>query len=63
MYLFAEFIPDAGHLTLSGEEAHHMLHVLRMKQGDPVFLLDGKGRKASAHLLDVLKKEAILQIK
>lgn len=62
MYLFAEFIPDAGHLTLSGEEAHHMLHVLRMKQGDPVFLLDGKGRKASAHLLDVLKKEAILQI-
>ena len=35
--------PQANQTTLSGEEAHHLLHVLRAKLGDSVELIDGKG--------------------
>ena len=31
-------------LRLEGREAHHALHVLRLKPGDPVTVLDGAGR-------------------
>ena len=30
-------------LTLGGREAHHALHVLRVKRGEPVTILDGAG--------------------
>lgn len=32
-------------LRLAGREAHHALHVLRLKWGDPVTVLDGKGHE------------------
>jgi 16S rRNA (uracil1498-N3)-methyltransferase len=32
-------------LTLAGREAHHALHVLRMRKGDQVTILDGAGRE------------------
>ena len=31
-------------LRLEGREAHHALHVLRLKPGDPVTVLDGAGQ-------------------
>jgi 16S rRNA (uracil1498-N3)-methyltransferase len=34
---------DARELVIEGREAHHALHVLRMKRGDAVAVLDGKG--------------------
>ena len=34
-----------GPLTLAGREAHHALHVLRMRKGDQVTILDGAGRE------------------
>lgn len=30
--------------TLTGREAHHALHVLRLRRGDPLVLLDGQGQ-------------------
>ena len=32
-------------LQLAGREAHHALHVLRLKRGEPVVVLDGMGRE------------------
>jgi 16S rRNA (uracil1498-N3)-methyltransferase len=35
----------AGPMTLAGREAHHALHVLRMRRGDQLTVLDGAGRE------------------
>lgn len=46
------FVPGAEHheVPLSEEEAGHALRVLRLKQGDRVRLVDGKGVRAEAEL-------------
>jgi 16S rRNA (uracil1498-N3)-methyltransferase len=36
---------QAGLLTLAGREAHHALHVLRVRRGEQVAILDGAGRE------------------
>jgi 16S rRNA (uracil1498-N3)-methyltransferase len=36
---------QAGPLTLAGREAHHALHVLRLRAGEQVVILDGAGRE------------------
>ena len=41
---------DAPEIALSSEEAHHLLHVMRAADGQPVALFDGCGREASATL-------------
>jgi 16S rRNA (uracil1498-N3)-methyltransferase len=33
-----------GEITLSGPEAHHALHVVRLRAGDPAEVFDGRGR-------------------
>jgi 16S rRNA (uracil1498-N3)-methyltransferase len=37
----------AGPLTLGGREAHHALHVLRVRRGDEMTILDGTGHAIS----------------
>jgi len=37
-----------GRFTLSGDEAHHLLRVLRVKPGDEIDLFDGAGRQFHA---------------
>lgn len=43
------YLPDAtgqpGTLSLQGSEAHHALNVLRIRTGEQVTVLDGKGRE------------------
>jgi 16S rRNA (uracil1498-N3)-methyltransferase len=39
-------------LTLSGREAHHALHVLRLRRGDTVTVLDGAGRRLRCSVQD-----------
>ncbi|HEY2083971.1 MAG TPA: RsmE family RNA methyltransferase [Verrucomicrobiae bacterium] len=36
---------QTGPLTLAGREAHHALHVLRVRAGEQVIVLDGAGRE------------------
>ena len=43
-YLSPAEIKD-GTLTLAGREAHHALHVLRMRRGNELTVLDGAGRE------------------
>ncbi|MBL7925079.1 MAG: 16S rRNA (uracil(1498)-N(3))-methyltransferase [Bacteroidia bacterium] len=62
MHLF--YTPDlpAEALTLSGEEAHHLVHVLRMQPGMQVRVTNGKGRLATCEITTVSKKDVALQV-
>jgi 16S rRNA (uracil1498-N3)-methyltransferase len=40
---FPDPIPDHGRCLLSAAKAHHLAHVLRLAEGDPVVLFDGRG--------------------
>ena len=40
-------------VVLSGAEAHHALHVLRQKKGDPVELFDGMGMRAAGRIVEI----------
>ena len=44
------FVPELGasRVELADEEAHHLIHVLRLGEGDAVALFDGNGHAASA---------------
>jgi 16S rRNA (uracil1498-N3)-methyltransferase len=60
---FIEAFPEPGAVaTVSGEEAHHMLNVLRLRPGDEVALLDGSGREAVARLRETSRREATLEV-
>ena len=45
-----------GLVQLSNEEAAHAQRVLRLKTGDPVTLLDGRGSRGAGHVADIGKK-------
>jgi len=49
-------------VELPAEEAHHAAHVLRMRQGDRIALLDGQGTRAEAELVEVSKKRVVAHI-
>ncbi len=40
---FIEEIPARGKVRISGQEAHHMLSVLRLRPGNEIILFDGTG--------------------
>lgn len=62
MHLFHS--PDlSGELIeLSAEEAHHAAHVLRLTPGARIGLLDGRGTRVEAALLEVGKKRVLAQV-
>ncbi|HEV7278613.1 MAG TPA: RsmE family RNA methyltransferase [Pirellulaceae bacterium] len=46
------FVPAIRDVTrIEGVEAHHLLHVLRARQGERVTLFDGSGREAVAEIV------------
>jgi 16S rRNA (uracil1498-N3)-methyltransferase len=60
---FVDQLPPAGAaFTLRGEEAHHMLNVVRTRVGEEVSLFDGSGAVACAHLLRGRGSEAELKV-
>ena len=44
-----------GRVELTGDEAHHAAHVLRLREGAEVQLFDGRGGRAAARLIEVKK--------
>lgn len=56
------FIPstewNASHLVANDDEAHHLIHVLRVKPGQPVEVFDGAGRSAQAEI-EVIQKHRV----
>src|SRR5437660_1033875 len=49
-------------IRLAGREAHHALHVLRLKGGDPVTILDGAGSVYSCRIASTAKSELQLEV-
>lgn len=50
------FCQDLQQGELSEEESHHAIKVLRLKEGQPITLLDGKGGHAIAEISSLSKK-------
>ncbi len=48
--------------TLAGSEAHHALHVLRLKSGDPVILFNGCGITAEGSISRPSRSEATVEV-
>lgn len=60
---YAELIPSVGEIAqIDAQEAAHMGKVLRLKAGDEIELLDGKGVRAQAVLTQVEKSGAQAEI-
>jgi len=49
-------------IMLSGEQAHHLAHVMRVKTDSTVEIFDGKGTVARAAVVDIGKKIVSLKI-
>ena len=52
----------ADSATLTGPEAHHILHVLRLKEGAILELFDGSGKLCNAQITGVGRDKVILRI-
>jgi 16S rRNA (uracil1498-N3)-methyltransferase len=49
-------------LLLDGREAHHALHVLRLKQGETVAVLDGNGNEYRCTIKDAARNAVTLSV-
>jgi 16S rRNA (uracil1498-N3)-methyltransferase len=60
---FRFYCPDlaSGRTRLDPSESHHLIHVLRLKEGAQIEVFDGLGNVASAVILDINKKEVGFQ--
>ncbi len=58
------FLPDAklGMISLPEEESKHCVKVLRMKEGDPFCVSNGKGSLFDAELVDANPKRAVASL-
>lgn len=54
--------PEASAYTLSEEESKHCIRVMRLKVGDTVVLVDGKGGSFRAEIIDAHPKRTSLSI-
>jgi 16S rRNA (uracil1498-N3)-methyltransferase len=59
---FVEGPIDASRVTLSGPEAHHLIHVMRAHVGDRVVLFDGSGKEYEASVADLSRSAAELSV-
>ncbi len=61
-WAFHEEIQGSARVTLEDSEAHHILHVLRMKSGDKLVLFDGKGCSVEAEVSHVTRRDVTCEI-
>lgn len=55
-------LPESGETTIDGDVAHHLLRVLRMREGDRIVLADGRGRTAAATVRSVAKRALVVMV-
>lgn len=53
---------DAAHVALDADESRHLSRVLRLRRGDEVEILDGRGRMVAARVTDADARSAMLEI-
>jgi|ERR1017187_540921 16S rRNA (uracil1498-N3)-methyltransferase len=56
------YLPNLQEPTLSPEETHHALHVLRLKVGDTLNVFDGRGHEAQCSIAEITKDSVRLTI-
>ncbi len=61
-FFIDEINPEDGVCSLPEKEVRHMIKVLRMKQGDRVILMDGKGRRFESVIEHISRHEASARI-
>lgn len=54
---------SGGDIALPPEEAHHALHVVRIKPGDEIILFDGAGREVKGMVAETTKREVIVALR
>ena len=59
---FAPALPESGIVSITDEEAHHAISVMRTKVGDSVLLTDGKGEWAEGYVREISKKSFEVEI-
>ncbi|QDT91426.1 RsmE family RNA methyltransferase [Gimesia algae] len=59
---FYDGLFDADTLLLEGSEAHHLLHVLRMRTGDTVLVFNGRGAEAEGVISKTSRKTVEIQV-
>jgi 16S rRNA (uracil1498-N3)-methyltransferase len=64
MYRFfvEEEFSGSGEVVLTGPEAHHALHVVRVQQGEPVALFDGHGREIVGTVARASRREVTVAV-
>ena len=55
-------LPGEGEVWVEGSEAHHMLHILRLKLGQRVYLFDGRGTEATGRILEAGRDRVRLEV-
>lgn len=59
---FIDYVPQSDCITLTGDDAHHISRVLRMKSGENLIICDGMGTDYSCVLTDTEGGNAHCQI-
>ncbi|QDU54171.1 Ribosomal RNA small subunit methyltransferase E [Aeoliella mucimassa] len=59
---FCPELCDTQEPSLTGAEAHHLLHVMRGKVGDEVLLFDGQGHQSTATIAKCGRSEVLLTV-
>jgi 16S rRNA (uracil1498-N3)-methyltransferase len=59
---FLEGPLNAQTTFLRGEQAHHLIQVMRYKLGDCLLLFDGKGGQHVAEITGITKKQVVLRV-
>jgi 16S rRNA (uracil1498-N3)-methyltransferase len=60
--VFCETIPSNGAYEVSGDRAHHLINVIRVKPQEEILLLNGQGEEARAEVIEIKKKSLTLKI-
>lgn len=56
-----EKIAEGRTITLSGRQAHHVSDVLRLKPGDRIYILDGRGKRCLSEILDTRRAAVVVR--
>ncbi len=59
-YYFAGELIPAEEIRLQNEEFHHLAHVMRIKIGEEIEIINGRGDLAHAAVKQISKREAVL---
>lgn len=62
-FFVEKIIPTTGFISITGQEARHIINVLRMKKGEKLILMDGKGQLYESTIEKLYHKEVKVKIK